>query len=93
MSIEVTFIDSGRYPSQNPDPKYPNGKLVNVARPEDKKTCTKNLPYPAPRCGFYKIKCVDCSLIVAISVAGRPDDPNVVTLPCKQGEQDGKAKR
>jgi hypothetical protein len=49
------------------------------------KTCTYNLPYPAPRCGAYSIECKKCGFVGVVTVAGRPDDPNMITLPC--GEQ------
>ena len=84
MTIDVKFLDSGREPQSKADPRWPNGKPVNLAPhiPIDR-TCTRNLPYPAPRCGVYQIKCRKCGFIAAITVAGRPDDPRTVTLPCK----------
>jgi hypothetical protein len=83
MTIDVHFIDSGRDPKEKPDPKYPDGKHIDLAATAVQKTCCRSLPYPAPRCGVYKIKCKVCGLIVAITVAGRPDDPKSVNLPCK----------
>lgn len=40
------------------------------------------LPYPAPRCGIYAVKCEKCGLLVGFTTAGRPDDPRKVTLAC-----------
>jgi hypothetical protein len=83
MTIDVHFIDSGREPQNKPDPKYPDGMDINLATSVIQKTCCRNLPYPAPRCGVYQIRCRTCDLVVAITVAGRPDDPRTVQLPCK----------
>jgi hypothetical protein len=82
MTIDVTFIDSGREPECKPDPAYPNGKAVSLAGSTEAKVCTYNLP-KAPRCGVLQIKCRKCGFTAAITVAGRPDDPAIVTLPCK----------
>jgi len=84
MTIDVEFLDSGRYPKEKPDPAFPNGKPINLAVDIPlARTCTRNLPHPAPRCGLYAIRCKVCGFSAAITVAGRPDDPNMVTMPCK----------
>lgn len=84
MTIDVKFIDDRRQATEKPNPKFPNGMPVNLAADNVlAKTCTRNLPYPAPRCGFYEITCRTCGIMVVTSVAGRPDDPNIITLPCK----------
>lgn len=84
MTIAVKFNDSGREPTQKPNPKYPNGIAVDISEP-GQKSCTRNLPYPAPRCGTYSIVCLTCRMSCIITVAGRADDPNMITLPCKPG--------
>ncbi len=83
MTIDVTFNDSGREPTQKPDPRFPKGQEISVALPGHK-SCTFNLPYPAPRCGSYSIICRTCNVTAFVTVAGRADDPNKITLPCKQ---------
>ena len=83
MTIDVKFNDSGREPSQKADPRFPRGMTISMARP-GQTSCTYNLPYPAPRCGIYSISCNICGLTVAVTVAGRADDPNKITLPCKR---------
>ena len=85
MTIEVVFIDSGREPQCKPDPKYPNGQDIEIPRGyiPGSDRCCNNLPYPAPRCGVYLIKCNDCGVNVALTVAGRVDDPRTITIPCK----------
>ena len=83
MTIDVEFLDSGRTAQCKSDPAFPEGMSINLARKDDRQTCTRNLPYPAPRIGTYMITCTICKLKAAITVAGRPDDPRIVTLPCK----------
>ena len=83
MTIDVIFLDSGREPKCKPDPKYPDGMPVNLTTSPLQKFCCRNLPYPAPRCGVYQIKCTKCGFTAAITVAGRPDDPRTVTMPCQ----------
>lgn len=78
----VEFKASGRGKAQcAPDPNYPAGKSIDIsdgARP----FCKIALPYPAPECGHFMVTCQACSLKVAITAAGRPDDPISVKLPC-----------
>jgi len=87
MTFVVTFIDSGREPQCKPDPRYPKGIDVDLREPDKRAAvyphCCYGVPYPAPRCGIYSVKCEKCGLTVAITVAGRTDDPRSVTLPCK----------
>jgi hypothetical protein len=83
MTIDVTFLDSGREPQCKPDPSFPNGKPINMTTSPLQKSCTNNLPYPAPRCGAYVVTCTICGYRAVLTVAGRPDDPSMVTLPCK----------
>lgn len=82
MTIDVHFIDSGRDPKEKPDPKYPDGKHINLATFPAAKTCCRNLP-KAPRCGVLSIKCITCGFVALVTVAGRPDDPRTVVLPCR----------
>jgi hypothetical protein len=82
MTIDVHFNDSGREPTCKPNPKYPDGMHISLAEP-GVKSCTSNLPWPAPRCGTYSIVCRTCHFTALITVAGRADDPKIVTLPCK----------
>lgn len=83
MTIDVHFIDHGRKATEKPNPDFPDGMTVSLANHALQKTCTKNLPYPAPRCGLYAIKCRVCGFSGVVTVAGRADDPRVVTIPCK----------
>lgn len=89
MMIDVKFNDSGREPTQPPNPKYPDGIDINLAPHTLAKTCCRNLPYPAPRCGTYSIVCRTCHFTCLVTVAGRPDDPRTITLPCKIGGLNG----
>lgn len=82
MTIDVKFNDSGRYPKVAPNPKFPDGINASCAQ-SGEKSCTFNLPYPAPRCGTYSVLCNKCKFTAIITVAGRRDDPRTITLPCK----------
>lgn len=79
--IEVTFIDGGREPTQKPDPRYPDGKDIDLSRLQPR-YCRTALPYPAPRCGLLRVVCQKCGYRAIITTAGRPDDPRSVMLPC-----------
>ena len=80
--FDVVFLDSGRTSECKSDPKFPEGQPINLAPNAIVKTCSRNLPYPAPRCGVYQIRCLKCGYTAAVTVAGRADDPRMVTMPC-----------
>jgi hypothetical protein len=82
MKHTVTFHASGRGKAQcAPDPAYPNGVHVDGTKPGEK-SCLVTLPYPAPECGFWAIECETCGFTMAITAAGRVDDPVSVKVPC-----------
>jgi len=79
--MTVRFVASGRGKAQcAPDPAYPHG--IEVKLPSNVQTCTARLPYPAPECGHFLVKCLICASSLALTAAGRPDDPVSVTVPC-----------
>ena len=83
--IEVTWIDAGREPTQPPDPRYPKGIALDLTSDATcMRSCIVALPYPAKRCGVHHVHCKRCGLTVAITAAGRVDDPYSARLPCKQ---------
>ena len=79
----ITWHDSGREPQVAPNPHYPTGKDVDLCWDDRLPHCQTPLPYPARRCGYYTVACRTCHMRVAITTAGRPDDPRSVTVPCK----------
>lgn len=83
MTIDIRFIDRGVEPKEKPDPKYPDGRPVNLTTNVLQKSCTYNAHYPAPRCGYYSVLCNDCGFTALVTVAGRADDPRTITIPCK----------
>lgn len=83
MTIDVTFLDSGRKATEKPNPKYPDGMAINLNVNPLARSCTRNLPYPAPRVGAYVVTCRKCGFSAGVTVAGRPDDPKIITIPCK----------
>jgi len=87
MTFTVKFLDSGRSPQCPPNPAYPNGIDVDARTAEERGKlhphCCYGVPYPAPRCGAYVVECEQCEARMAVTVAGRSDDPRSVTMSCK----------
>jgi hypothetical protein len=80
----VKFTPSGRGKAQcPPNPAFPNGLTVNLAQ-EGQPSCTFILPYPAPECGHFLVSCTKCPRRLAVTAAGRADDPVSITIPCTQ---------
>lgn len=80
MSVE--WIDREREPQCPPNPMYPAGMDVDVSEGAAR-TCSTDLPYPAPRCGLYVVRCQICGYSVGVTTAGRPDDPRSLKIACK----------
>lgn len=82
-AISVEWRASGRGEARcAPNPAYPEG--IDIDASEGRQGCTVELPYPAPECGMWMVKCQACGRgIVAITAAGRRDDPRTVKIPCK----------
>lgn len=71
-------------PAQEPaDPDYPYGISVNVAGSLIS-SCELPLPYPAPGVGTWHLTCDACGFRVAVTAAGRADDPTKVRVPCQR---------
>ena len=79
----IEWIDGGREPKVAPNPEYPDGVDLDYSIDGQWK-CKTDLPYPAKRIGVYVVNCNECGLRVAITTAGRPDDPRSVTVACKK---------
>lgn len=77
----VQWVDLEREPQCEPNPAYPDGVDVDVSF--GLPACSASLPYPAKRCGFYRVKCQICGLAVGVTAAGRVDDPRSITIPCR----------
>jgi hypothetical protein len=78
--FEITWVDSGREPKCAPNPDYPAG--IDLPNPPGPAACRVELPYPAKRCGVYIVKCARCQVSIAVTTAGRADDPRSCGLPC-----------
>ena len=78
----VNWIDGGREARHPSNPAYPTGIDLDLSDGA-LASCMVRLPWPARRCGYYVITCPTCHLRVAITTAGRPDDPRSAMLPCK----------
>lgn len=86
MSIQkhvVSFRSNGRGRAQcAPNPKYPNGIDIDATSPGDR-SCLVSLPYPAPECGLVVVECFHCDMNIALTAAGRVDDPRSIRIPCR----------
>jgi hypothetical protein len=80
-TFTIHWIDREREPQGPPNPAYPDGIDINTTRP-GQAACKTLLPYPAPRCGLYHVKCDVCGASFMLTTAGRRDDPRSVTVPC-----------
>lgn len=82
--IRLLWRPSGRGKAQcAPNPDYPEGIHVDIT--EGKLPyCLVEPPYPAPECGLWLIECDRCEYSLAITAAGRPDDPRTVRIPCNR---------
>jgi len=78
--IKVIWIDQGRESECPSNPAFPDGMAFRSSAP---KSCHVDLPYPAPRCGVHVIMCELCGNRMAITAAGRPDDPISLEMACK----------
>lgn len=83
--FKVSWHDGGLEPTCKPDPKFPNGRVVVMAKPGEN-SCAVNVPYPARRCGSYLIVCERCGMSVGCTTAGRLDDPRRLIIPCQKPE-------
>jgi hypothetical protein len=81
MTLKVEWIDGGREPTQEPNPMFPDGVDLDIAR--ERKGCETALPYPAKRIGYYYVECDVCGTTALATTAGRSDDPRSIRLPCK----------
>jgi len=81
--LSVVWVDGGREPQCKPNPAYPDGIDVEVPGPTGQ-SCFTRLAYPAKRCGYYEVRCAICRYRVAVTTAGRPDDPRSVRIGCLQ---------
>lgn len=80
--LNVKWIDGQREPKCAPNPAYPKGIIIDLSKATTV-TCTAELPYPAPRCGYFLVTCTVCNSTNIITTAGRPDDPRQVIIPCE----------
>lgn len=79
---EITFVDRGhKVRRSKPNPAFPNGMQVDMSKGAAR-ACEVSLPYPAERCGVWEVKCRTCGICIALTCAGRPDDPCAVKIPC-----------
>jgi hypothetical protein len=81
--FDVVWHDARKEPQCEPNPAHPNGVDVDASLGSEP-SCVVEVPYPAPRIGAHVIRCKRCGYSIAVSTAGRPDDPRSVRLPCQE---------
>lgn len=80
--LKVEWIDGKREARSPTNPAFPDGMQIDISAGAVR-FCYTVLPYPAARCGGYVIECDICHLKVALSTAGRADDPRSIKVACK----------
>lgn len=63
------------------DPAFPDGMDVDLSK-DAALTCSVALPYPARCVGTHLLICKLCGVRVAVTAAGRADDPRTVRVAC-----------
>jgi hypothetical protein len=81
--LTVEWIDAGREAQCQPNAAYPEGVDL-LERPEVAAHCITLLPYPAPRCGLWVVRCPRCRKSTHITATGRVDDPRSLSMACFQ---------
>jgi hypothetical protein len=81
MPLRSNWVDRGVEPRCKPNPNYPKGIDLDSSDGASA-TCSMELPYPAPRCGYHVVNCDACNQTVVITTAGRPDDPRSIKVAC-----------
>jgi len=69
-------------PQCPPNPAFPEG-VHRMEAALGVPSCRAELPYPAPERLVWVVRCRRCGLSLAITAAGRADDPRSVTMPCR----------
>lgn len=85
--LKVEWRGTGRKPQCQPNPAYPTGIDVDTAHGEP--SCRTAVTYPAPCIGAHIVRCRRCGASVAVTAAGRVDDPRSVRIPCKVSQPKG----
>lgn len=85
MNFKIEWIDDYREPKCAPDPRFPKGKDLDISH-DAEAACKTDLPYPAKRCGLLIVECQTCKQRIAITTAGRTDDPRSLKLACIKPE-------
>jgi hypothetical protein len=80
--FQIEFKSYNRKAQVAPNPLFPRGMAVDLTNGAAV-ACLATLPYPAECCGMMFVVCKKCGANAALTVAGRPDDPRSVKLPCK----------
>lgn len=78
---QIKFLSANRVARCPPNPDFLYGIMLDLAVGAYK-SCTVNIPYPAPCCGAMQIDCDKCGNRIVVTVAGRPDDPHTIKMPC-----------
>jgi hypothetical protein len=84
LPFKIEWIDDKREPRNAPNPNFPDGVDVDMRSDRTAHACQTKLPYPAKRCGLYVCECRVCGLRVAVTTAGRRDDPRSLMVNCKR---------
>lgn len=79
--ISVDWVDKGFESRIDPNPDFPEGQDVDCSE-GFMPACRTDLPYPAERCGMFVVSCKRCGQRIAVTTAGRTDDPRSLKMRC-----------
>lgn len=79
----VKWVDRGEEPRCPSNPEWPHGKDIDATKGSERSACAVALPYPAARCGVYLVTCNACGVKIAVTTAGRADDPRSLKMLCR----------
>lgn len=85
--LKSQFLTNGRRPRCAANPNFPTGIVVDFRSHPHEPSCATTLSYPLQYGGVHMVECRLCGMAVAITAAGRPDDPHTAILACKRKER------
>jgi hypothetical protein len=81
-ALAFEWVTGEALPQLRADPHHPDGVHIDE-KPGAPRSCFTVLPYPAPCCGVWIVRCDLCRRLVAITGAALADDPRSARIACQ----------